>query len=91
MALAGTSLDGIVAKRLDLPYQSGKGMLKIKRLRTVDCVVGGVILKREAVSHLLLGLYDEADLLHFIGSAPLKAVDGKRLAGMISDIIQPLD
>src|SRR5262249_34598418 len=69
LSLAGTSLDGVIAKRLDLPYQPGlsKGMLKIKRLRTVDCVVGGVILKQEAVSHLLLGLYDEAGLLHFIG------------------------
>jgi ATP-dependent DNA ligase len=37
-------------------------MQKIKRLRTVDCVVAGVILKQEAVSHLLLGLYDEAGL-----------------------------
>src|SRR5215471_5022185 len=45
LELAGTSLDGVVAKRLDLPYQPGanKGMLKIKRLRTVDCIVGGII------------------------------------------------
>jgi ATP-dependent DNA ligase len=91
LALAGTSLDRVVAKRLDQPYQPGisRGMQKIKRLRTVDCVVGGVIFKQEAVSHLLLGFYDESGLLHFIGSAPLKAADGKRLAGMISDIIQP--
>ena len=39
----GTGLDGIVAKRDDLPYQTGKrtGMLKIKTQRTADCVVGG--------------------------------------------------
>jgi len=39
----GVGLDGIIAKRDDLPYQSGKrsGMLKIKKQRTADCVVGG--------------------------------------------------
>ena len=37
LARAGTSLDGVVAKRLDLSYQQGtsKGMVKVKRLRTV--------------------------------------------------------
>ncbi|MGH6911304.1 MAG: ATP-dependent DNA ligase, partial [Phenylobacterium sp.] len=39
---AGAALDGIVAKRLDGPYASGeRAMLKIKRRRTADCVVGG--------------------------------------------------
>ena len=39
----GVALDGVVAKRRDLPYQSGErsGMQKIKKLRTADCVVGG--------------------------------------------------
>jgi ATP-dependent DNA ligase len=33
------SVDGVVAKRLDLPYRSGeRAMLKFKRLRTADCV-----------------------------------------------------
>src|SRR5215470_17991615 len=90
LELAGTSLDGVVAKRLDLPYQPGtsKGMLKLKRLRTVDCVVGGVIYggSNTAVSHLVLGLY-EGDLLHFIGSAPLRAPEGKRLAAIVADAI----
>ncbi|HEX5957464.1 MAG TPA: ATP-dependent DNA ligase, partial [Hyphomicrobiaceae bacterium] len=36
------ALDGVVAKRLDLPYRPGeRAMLKIKRVRTADCVVGG--------------------------------------------------
>jgi ATP-dependent DNA ligase len=91
LALAGTSLDGVVAKRLDLPYQSGtsKSMLKIKRLRTVDCVVGGIIYggSKAAVSHILLGLYED-ELLHFIGSAPLRAAEGKRLATIIADAIE---
>src|SRR3954453_17662682 len=39
----GGSLDGVIAKRLDLPYQSGNrdGMVKVKRMRTADCVIGG--------------------------------------------------
>ena len=39
----GVALDGVVAKRRDLPYQSGErtGMQKIKKERTADCVVGG--------------------------------------------------
>src|SRR5262249_21673012 len=84
------SLDGVVAKRLDLTYQPGanRAMQKIKRLRTVDCVVGGVIVKGEAVSHLLLGLYDDG-LLNFVGAAPLRAAQGKKLAAQIAKLIEP--
>jgi ATP-dependent DNA ligase len=43
LAGAGGDVDGVIAKRLDLPYQSGNrnGMVKVKRLRTADCVIGG--------------------------------------------------
>jgi ATP-dependent DNA ligase len=64
-------LDGVIAKRLDLPYQSGNrvGMLKIKNLRTADCVVGGFryASKGKYVGSLLLGLFDDAGLLHHVG------------------------
>ena len=66
----GSGLDGIISKRVDLPYQSGNrhGMLKIKQTRTADCVVGGFryASKGKLVGSLLLGLYDE-DLLHHVG------------------------
>jgi ATP-dependent DNA ligase len=64
------SLDGIVAKRLDLPYRPGeRAMLKIKNRRTADCVVGGFRYEsnRHQVGSLLLGLYDRAGLLHHVG------------------------
>jgi ATP-dependent DNA ligase len=64
------SLDGVVAKRLDLPYRPGeRAMLKIKRRRTADCVVGGFRYEsnRRQVGSLLLGLYDKAGLLHHVG------------------------
>jgi ATP-dependent DNA ligase len=68
---AGAMLDGIVAKRLDLPYQTGErtGMQKIKRRRTADCVVGGFRYSSNAsaVGSLLLGLYDADGLLHHVG------------------------
>lgn len=63
-------LDGLVAKRLDLPYLSGeRAMRKIKNLRTADCVVGGFryLAKEKLVGSLLLGLYDEDGLLQHVG------------------------
>jgi len=67
---ASGELDGVVAKRLDDPYQPGeRAMLKIKRLRTADCVVGGFRYLADAplVGSLLLGLYDEEGLLDHVG------------------------
>ncbi len=67
----GATLDGIIAKRIDLDYRSGErtGMQKIKNFRSADCVVGGFRYnegKRE-VGSLLLGLYDADGLLHHVG------------------------
>ena len=71
LSRAGGDLDGIIAKRLNLPYQSGSrdGMVKVKNIRTVECVVGGFRYgeKSELVGSLLLGLYDEKGLLHHVG------------------------
>jgi ATP-dependent DNA ligase len=56
-----------VAKRHDLHYEHGvRAMVKVKRQRTMDCVVGGfrVFAGRPAVSSLLLGLYRDAVLEH---------------------------
>lgn len=66
-----TGLDGVVAKLLDAPYASGERttMRKIKRIRTVDCVVGGFRYGTgsKTVGSLLLGLYDDDGLLHHVG------------------------
>lgn len=44
-------------------------MRKIKRIRSVDCVVGGFRYgsNSKTVGSLLLGLYDDAGLLHHVG------------------------
>ena len=71
LSRAGGDLDGVMAKRLDLDYRSGlrDGMVKIKNIRTVDCVVGGFRYGENSklVGSLLLGLYDEEGLLHHVG------------------------
>lgn len=70
-ACVGGALDGIIAKRTDIAYSSGnrRGMLKIKRLRTADCVVGGFRFStdRSAIASLLLGLYNDAGALDYVG------------------------
>src|SRR6185503_3912450 len=70
LAHTGAALDGVVAKRLDGPYAPGeRAMLKIKRMRTADCVVGGFRYEADSrlVGSLLLGLYDEAGKLDHVG------------------------
>ncbi|MFC7051244.1 ATP-dependent DNA ligase [Hansschlegelia quercus] len=62
--------DGVVAKRLEQPYQAGeRAMIKVKRLRTADCVIGGFRYesKSREVGSLLLGLYDDDGKLHHVG------------------------
>jgi ATP-dependent DNA ligase len=67
----GGDLDGIVAKRRDAAYASGErtAAVKIKLIRTVDCVVGGFRYAsgERVIGSLLLGLYDAAGLLHHVG------------------------
>ncbi|RYG86266.1 ATP-dependent DNA ligase [bacterium] len=70
LADARGTLDGLIAKKLDAPYLSGeRAMLKYKQLRTADCVVGGFryASASKQVGSLLLGLYDDAGLLHHVG------------------------
>lgn len=67
---SGGATDGVVAKRLAGAYEAGeRSMIKIKRLRTADCVVGGFRYTRDGsgVGSLLLGLYDEQGLLDHVG------------------------
>ncbi|RUX49699.1 ATP-dependent DNA ligase [Mesorhizobium sp. M4A.F.Ca.ET.050.02.1.1] len=64
------STDGVVAKMLDEPYRPGeRAMVKVKRLRTADCVVGGFryLNRKRQVGSLLLGLYNDNGLLDHVG------------------------
>lgn len=67
---SGAALDGVVAKRRDGAYMPGeRSMLKVKQLRTADCVVGGFryASKGGEVGSLLLGLYDAEGRLDHVG------------------------
>ncbi len=66
----GAGLDGVIARRIDLPYMPGKRvMVKVKHGRTADCVVGGYRAGKaeNTVGALLLGMYDDDGVLHHVG------------------------
>lgn len=80
LAGAGGDLDGVIAKRLDAPYAAGeRQMLKIKRIRTADCVVAGFRYGSDSklVGSLLLGLYDDEGRLHHVGFTSALADEDK--------------
>jgi len=84
LARAGGMLDGIIAKRRDLGYASGErnAMQKIKNYRSADCVVGGFRYGtgKKVVGSLLLGLYDDAGLLHHVGfTSAIAAADREEI------------
>lgn len=84
--------DGVVAKLLEEPYHSGdrEAMQKIKRLRTVDCVVGGFRYASgsRAIGSLLLGLYDEDGLLHHVGfSSSFTAAERSELTKALAPVM----
>ncbi len=90
----GATLDGIVAKRCDLPYQSGNrfGMQKIKNYRSADCVVGGFRFGTNSnmVGSLLLGLYDDEGLLDHVGfTSGFKNENKKALTEKLEKLIAP--
>jgi ATP-dependent DNA ligase len=89
---SGGALDGVIAKRLDLEYRSGeRAMVKVKQRRTADCVVGGFRYaeKKEEVGSLLLGLYDDAGLLHHVGfTSALKTEDRPALTERLEALIE---
>lgn len=90
----GGALDGVVAKRLDEPYKAGeRAMLKIKNLRSADCVVGGFRYAtarkggRREVGSLLLGLYNEAGLLDHVGfTSALGGLDRPALTAQLEGL-----
>jgi ATP-dependent DNA ligase len=93
----GSTIDGIVAKRLDCTYRSGlrDGMVKIKKMRTAECVVGGFRYGSKAtkvLGSLLLGLYDDAGLLNHVGfCSSLTAAQRKELTPKIEKLKKSIE
>jgi len=90
----GIDVDGVVAKRRDLPYQTGTrtGMQKIKKIRTADCVIGGFryLEKQPLVGSLLLGLYNEQGELDHVGfTSSISAKDRPSLTRKLRKLVKP--
>ncbi|WMT92640.1 ATP-dependent DNA ligase [Pelagibacterium sp. H642] len=87
--LGKSGLDGIVAKRLDEPYQPGeRAMRKFKLWKTLDCVVAGLYYKEgtERVDSLLLGLYDDDGKLNYVGRSRVYK-DAEEIGHILKPII----
>jgi ATP-dependent DNA ligase len=90
----GGNLDGVMAKRLDAPYASGErtAMVKVKNIRTADCVIGGFRYAsgEKVIGSLLLGLYDEEGLLHHVGfTSAFKASERRALTKKFEALRKP--
>jgi ATP-dependent DNA ligase len=87
------SLDGIVAKRVDGPYLPGeRAMLKVKRLRTADCVVGGFRYASGSrkVGSLLLGLYNDEGKLDHVGfTSTISNAERPALTKKLEALVEP--
>jgi len=91
---SGGDLDGVIAKRLDAAYASGErtAAVKIKHVRTADCVVGGYryATGKGVIGSLLLGLYSSDGLLHHVGFiSGFKASDRRALTRKFERLRKP--
>jgi ATP-dependent DNA ligase len=80
--------EGVIAKERDAPYRPGerKGMIKIKRVRTIDTVVVGWRPGKEpdTVGSLILGLYDGEQLRVVGHTSSFTAAEKRRLVGALA-------
>jgi ATP-dependent DNA ligase len=85
-------LDGVVAKRLGVPYLPGsrEGVVKVKEHKTADCVVVGVRWKgeRDQIATLLLGLYREDGEIDYVGSAAVAAKTRAEVAAKVLPLVE---
>lgn len=90
--LQAAGFDGVVAKRLGLPYLPGsrEGVVKVKPHKTADCVVAGVRWKkggRATIATLLLGLYADDGRLDYVGSAAVGARRHDEIAALVLPLL----
>ena len=91
--LQAAGFDGVIAKKLGLPYLPGSrdGVVKVKPHKTADCVVAGLRWKkggRTTIATLLLGLYRDDGHLDYVGSC---AVGAKNQAEIAAKVLPLLD
>ena len=85
-------LDGVIAKRLGLPYLPGSrdGVLKVKPYKTADCVIVGVRWKEKPtrIATLLLGLYNDKGKIDYVGSAAVAASKHAQIAEEVLPLLE---
>jgi ATP-dependent DNA ligase len=85
-------LDGVIAKRLGLPYLPGSrdGVLKVKPHKTADCVIVGVRWKEKPtrIATLLLGLYGKGGKVDYVGSAAVAASRHKEIFDRVAPLLK---
>jgi ATP-dependent DNA ligase len=86
-------LDGVVAKRLGLPYLPGSrdGVVKVKQRKTADCVIVGIRRSEKQpgrIATLLLGLYADDGRLDYVGSAAVGARRHDEIAERVTPLLQ---
>ncbi len=95
LRLEAAGLDGVIAKRLGVPYLPGSrdGVVKVKHHRTADCVIVGFRWSDKVegqISTLLLGLYDDKGNLDFVGHASgFPAAVRKQLHELLPPLREP--
>jgi ATP-dependent DNA ligase len=90
--LQAAGFDGVIAKKLGLPYLPGSrdGVVKVKPYKTADCVVAGVRFKaggRTTIATLLLGLYADDGHLDYVGSAAVGAKRHDEIAALVLPLL----
>src|SRR3954470_24880117 len=90
--LQAAGFDGVIAKRLGLPYLPGSrdGVVKVKPHKTADCVVAGLRWKaggRDTIATLLLGLYADDGHLDYVGSCAVGAKRQDEIAGRVLPLL----
>jgi ATP-dependent DNA ligase len=90
--LQAAGFDGVIGKRLGLPYLPGSrdGVVKVKPYKTADCVVAGVRFKaggRTTIATLLLGLYADDGHLDYVGSAAVGAKKHDEIAALVLPLL----
>src|SRR5438105_3283427 len=89
--LQAAGFDGVIAKKLGLPYLPGSrdGVVKVKPYKTADCVVAGVRFKKgsKTIATLLLGLYNDEGHLDYVGSAAVGAKRQAEIAGLVLPLL----
>jgi len=84
-------LDGVIAKRVDLPYMPGsrEAVVKVKPYKTADCVVVGLRWKSkpERIATMLLGLYRDDGEIDYVGSAAVAASKHAQIAERLLPLV----